>query len=204
MKEIGLIGYSGHALVLEDALYSQGKKVCGYFERSKKDNAPLKYLGDEQQTENIQWLSENDYVVAIGDNLQRSKVSAILFEKCGHAPLSVVHGTSYVSLSAHVGNFAQILTNAVIHPLARIGNGVICNTSSVVEHECEVGNFCHISVGAVLCGNVHVGDFTFIGANAVIKQGVRIGRNVIVGAGSVVIRDIPDNSTIVGNTMRFI
>ena len=204
MRKIGLIGYSGHALVLEDALNSKGRKVFGYFEREKKNYSLLTYLGDEQLEANMEWLRNNDFVVAIGDNEQRSKMCAMLFEKCGHHALSVAHQTSYISSSAHIGNSVQVLTNAVIHPLSKIGNGVVCNTSSVVEHECTVGDFCHISVGTVLCGNVQVGDFSFIGANAVIKQGVKIGRNVIVGAGSVVLRDVPDNSKVVGNPIRFI
>ena len=38
--------------------------------------------------------------------------------------------------------------------------------------------------------------------NSVIKEGIKIGSNVIIGAGSVVIRDINDNSKVVGNPAK--
>jgi serine acetyltransferase len=49
----------------------------------------------------------------------------------------------------------------------------------------------------VLCGNVKVSNSSFVGANAVIKQRVSIGRNITIGAGAVVIKDVPDNITVV-------
>ncbi|HXS55469.1 MAG TPA: acyltransferase [Hanamia sp.] len=41
-----------------------------------------------------------------------------------------------------------------------------------------------------------------IGANATILPGITIGENAIIGAGSVVIKDIPANTTWVGNPAR--
>ena len=38
-----------------------------------------------------------------------------------------------------------------------------------------------------------------MGANAIVKQGVIIGDNSVIGAGSVVLKNIPANSTYVGN-----
>ena len=49
-----------------------------------------------------------------------------------------------------------------------------------------------------------IGDNVYIAANATVIGGVNIGNNVIVGAGSVVIKDIPDNSVVVGNPARII
>ena len=41
-----------------------------------------------------------------------------------------------------------------------------------------------------------------IGANATILPGITIGENAMIGAGSVVIKDIPANTTWVGNPAR--
>lgn len=38
-----------------------------------------------------------------------------------------------------------------------------------------------------------------IGANSTILPGITIGENSMVGAGSVVVKDIPDNVTVIGN-----
>jgi sugar O-acyltransferase (sialic acid O-acetyltransferase NeuD family) len=103
-----------------------------------------------------------------------------------------------------MGEGVMIAANATINPLAYLGRGVICNTSSSIDHECIIGDFCHIAPNAVLCGNVKIGKGTFVGANSVIRQGITIGNNVTIGAGTVVIRDIPDNATVVGNPQRIL
>jgi len=200
-KLLASIGYSGHALVVQEALRSTGKDFYGYFEKEDRISG-LKYLGQEEN--NLNWIKENDFVVCIGDNNLRRKVYEKLLQEISYTPLSVIHSSSIISNSANIGNYVQVLTRCIIHPKAMIGQGTICNTSSVIEHECVVGDFCHIAVSAILCGDVKVGNNTFIGAGAVVKQGIKIGSNVIVGAGSVVIKDIPDNSKVVGNPSRFI
>ena len=47
-------------------------------------------------------------------------------------------------------------------------------------------------------------DNVYIAANSTVIGKVNIGNNVIVGAGSVVVKDIPDNSVVVGNPARVI
>jgi len=49
-----------------------------------------------------------------------------------------------------------------------------------------------------------IGDNVELHTNATIIGGVKIGNDVIVGAGSVVVKDIPDNATVVGNPARII
>ena len=47
-----------------------------------------------------------------------------------------------------------------------------------------------------------VEDGAAIGSNATIMCGVRIGKAALVGAGAVVTRDVPANTTVVGNPAR--
>ena len=49
-----------------------------------------------------------------------------------------------------------------------------------------------------------IGNNVFVGANAVLIGGITIGDNVTIGAGAVVNKDVPANSTVVGNPMRVI
>ena len=49
-----------------------------------------------------------------------------------------------------------------------------------------------------------IGNNVTLGANVCIIGGITIGNNVSVGAGCVVVKDVPDNSIVVGNPMRII
>jgi maltose O-acetyltransferase len=49
---------------------------------------------------------------------------------------------------------------------------------------------------------VSIGDDCWIGGHATILPGVSIGSRCIVGAGAVVTKDVPDDSTVVGNPAK--
>ena len=49
-----------------------------------------------------------------------------------------------------------------------------------------------------------IGNNVTLGANVCIVGDVHIGNNVIIGCGSVVVKDVPDNSVVVGNPAHII
>lgn len=63
---------------------------------------------------------------------------------------------------------------------------------------CNIGEFCTIAPGVTICGDVKIGDYTYIGAGATIANLVTIGNRCVVGAGAVVLKDVPDDTTVVG------
>lgn len=205
MKNIALIGYSGHAYVAFEIFFSQGQIVSAYTERIEKSENPyaLKWLGNEADDAVIELLKNYSYFVSIGDNTLRKRISEKLIPVLG-LPENALHKTAIISRSMNSGTGNMFAPRVVINPLVKIGNGVICNTACVIEHECIINDYVHIAPGAILCGNVTVGEGSFIGAGAVVKQGVTIGKNVIVGAGTVVIKDIVDNTKVIGNPQRII
>ncbi len=195
-----LIGYSGHAFVVYGILNSAGKKIIGYCDKEEKQFNPfsLSYFGTETSERALQALKQNNFFIAVGDNAVRKKIYDQLAQN-DLLPVNAIHSSAVIDPSAAIAmHGVMIAANASINPLAKIGAGAICNTGCIIEHECKVGDFAHIGPGAVLCGNVKVGNGTFIGANAVIKQGVIVGKNAMIGAGAVVVRDVPDDITVVG------
>jgi sugar O-acyltransferase (sialic acid O-acetyltransferase NeuD family) len=204
-KKIALIGYSGHAFVVAEAVELAGDELIGYYDRERADNNPfeLPYLGFEGNTGDLTKSIRSGYmfIVGIGDNKLRKRLYQQL-ALAGMLATVVVHPESIVSPKALVGRGSYVGAGAKLNILASVGEGVILNSGCIVEHECAIGNFVHIAPGAVLAGSVKVGDETFIGAGAVVKQGVRIGSNVTIGAGAVVLKDIPDNQVWFGNPAR--
>lgn len=195
-----LIGYSGHAFVIYGILQASGKNVTGYCDVIEKKYNPfnLPWYGTENSETALNTIRQNGYFIAVGDNLLRSKIYDNLAQQ-NLLPVNAIHPAAVIDPSAAIaGNGVMIAANATINPLAAIGTGAICNTGCIIEHECVVGAFAHIGPGAVLCGNVKIGDGTFVGANAVIKQGITVGKNAMIGAGAVVLKDVPDDITVIG------
>lgn len=52
--------------------------------------------------------------------------------------------------------------------------------------------------------NPEFGDYVTIMPNAVVAGGIVVGNHVTIGAGSLVLKDVPDNCTVVGNPARII
>ena len=202
-----IIGYSGHSYVVIDIFRSMDKVITSYCDQEEKSYNPynLKYLGSEEQDTVYPRLGKEKYFIAIGMNRIRKKVFNFLtIDKGIPMPQNAIHSSAVLAPSIRMGKGVMIAANATVNPLVQIGNGAIINTACIVDHECIIGDFAHICPGATLAGNVTIGAGSFVGANSVVKQGVTIGQNVIVGAGCVVIRDIPDDTTVVGNPQKFI
>jgi len=195
-----VIGYSGHAFVACGILKAAGLPITGYCDKEEKNYNPfgLQYYGSELSDEALAAMKEHGGFIAIGINSLRNGIYDEL-SLVNIRFFNAIHPSAVVDDSAIIAPGAvMIAANVTINPLAKIGTGVICNTACIIEHECVVDDFAHIGPGAVLCGNVKVGRQSFIGANAVIRQGITIGDNATIGAGSVVVKNVPDNVTVVG------
>lgn len=86
------------------------------------------------------------------------------------------------------------------------GQGLIINDGTVFGENCIVRNNTTIGNKKLSDGTYSrapiFGDNVDVGANAVIIGPINIGNNVSIGAAAVVIKDVPDNSIVVGNPGR--
>lgn len=80
-----------------------------------------------------------------------------------------------------------------------IGEGTKIDNLVHIAHNVKIGKNCIIVADALLCGGCSVGDDSWIGGNATVKEHVKIGKNCLVGLGAVVTKDVPDNTTVLGN-----
>lgn len=111
-------------------------------------------------------------------------------------------------LARWFSQWARLLTGIEIHPGAQIGRrlfidhgmGVVIGETSIVGD--DVTLFQDVTLGGTgkEKGKRHptIGNHVVIGAGARVLGNILVGDNSRVGAGSVVLRDVPDNSTIVG------
>ena len=198
-------GAGGHAKVVIEIIRSmQGYEVVGLLETQQSlwgtKVLGVEVLGDDSLMSELKGRGFSHAFIGlgtIGDAQPRRK----LFEKVsgfGFQVVPAIHATAVVSPSATIGVGPTIMAGAVINAGAVVGDNVIVNTGAIVEHDCVIGNHAHVATGARLAGGVHVGPCAHIGLGAVVRQEIRIGAGAIVGAGAVVVRDVPDETTVIG------
>ena len=102
----------------------------------------------------------------------------------------------------------RLITGIEIHPGAQIGRrffvdhgmGVVIGETTIVGDDVTLYQGVTLGGTGKEVGKRHptIGNNVVIGAGARVLGNITIGENSRVGAGSVVLRDVPDNSTIVG------
>jgi serine O-acetyltransferase len=115
---------------------------------------------------------------------------------------------NFLLLGRWMSQVARLFTGIEIHPGARIGRrlfidhgmGVVIGETAIVGD--DVTLYQGVTLGGT--GKEHgkrhptVLDSVVIGGGAKVLGNITIGRNCRIGAGSVVLRNVPDDSTVVG------
>jgi len=111
-----------------------------------------------------------------------------------------------------VSQVSRFLTGIEIHPGARIGPGFFIDHGMgvVIGETTEIGEDVTLYQGVTLGGtgkdvgkrHPTVQDGVIVGTGASVLGPVVVGEGAKVGAGSIVIKDVPPNSTVVGNPGR--
>lgn len=131
------------------------------------------------------------------DILAKTKISDERFE-------TILHPTASVSRMAKLEAGVVVFQNATITSSVHIGRHVCILPNSVISHDDVIGDFTCVAGGVCVSGNVRVGHSCYLGAGSAIKEGVEIGSRCLIGMGSVVLKDVPENSVMVGNPARFL
>ncbi|MDR2183121.1 MAG: serine O-acetyltransferase [Clostridiales bacterium] len=133
---------------------------------------------------------------------------AIIFHRAAHW----MYKRRLFLLSRLVSQISRFLTGIEIHPGAVIGDGVFIDHGAgvVIGETCEIGNNVVIYQGVTLGGtgkdvgkrHPTIGSNVVIGAGTAVLGPISIGAGSKLGAGTVVLRDVPPNSTVVGERGR--
>ena len=79
-----------------------------------------------------------------------------------------------------------------------IGKNTYLDNQIHIAHNVKIGNNCIIAGQVGFAGSSTLGNHVMIGGQAGVSGHLKIGNNVLIGGGSGVIKDIPDNSKVMG------
>lgn len=203
-----MIGSSGHARVVLDALERSGRHaVIGLIDplrRPGEIESGYPVLGTEDDLPALAAAKGIDAcVVAIGDNWQRHLVvQRVRGRLPGMAFATVIHPSAQIGRGVEIGQGAVLMAGAIVNAAARIHAFCIVNTAAALDHDSVMEEFSSLAPGARTGGTVRIGAFAAVGIGATVSHGRTVGAHSILGAGAVVVHDIPERSVAYGVPAR--
>jgi sugar O-acyltransferase (sialic acid O-acetyltransferase NeuD family) len=209
MQEVVIYGAGGHAreifqFVLDMARAGASIRCAGFLldEGFAKPILPPPcppILGDHR------WLHGHPdvgVVVGIGDPAARHRIVRMLEQEIRPTFPTLVHPRAYFGERVSTGPGGVFFPGVRVTTDVSIGAHVHVNLNSTISHDSRVHDFATLSPGVNIPGHVRIGEGAEIGTGAVVIPRTSVGAWSIVGAGAVVLKDVPDNVTVVGVPAR--
>jgi serine O-acetyltransferase len=182
---------------------------------------PFKFLTSTQSSafSQLRGLWEDFHIIFDRDPAARNRLEVLLCYPGFHA--LALHRVAHWLYSLEIpvlprllSHVSRLLTGIEIHPGATIGKGVFIDHGMgvVIGETAIVGDYCLIYQGITLGGtgkesgkrHPTLGNHVVVGAGAKVLGNLQIGDRVRIGAGSIVLRDVPEDCTVVGVPGRII
>jgi sugar O-acyltransferase (sialic acid O-acetyltransferase NeuD family) len=209
MTPIFLIGASGHAKVVIDAVEREGRmKIIGVVDPALEPGQSV--LGhprlagtDDEIPELMRSHGVHSVLIAIGDNWRRYRIAQWLKDRVPETRFETcIHPSACIGRDVSIGAGTVVLAGAVLNIEARVGEHCLINTLASLDHNSTMGDGSSLAPGATVGGNTQIGAFSAVALGAKVLHNVEIGNHCVVGAGAVVISDVPDRQVLVGVPAR--
>ena len=147
------------------------------------------------------------------DPAARSVAEILLLYNGLHATIDYriahwLHEHEHKFLARYISQRTRHKTGIEIHPGAKIGRRLVIDhgTGIVIGETAEIGDDCLLYQGVTLggtgkdAGKRHptIGNNVMVGAGAKVLGPFKVGNNARIAANSVVLREVPENATVVG------
>lgn len=194
MKDLIIIGASGHGKVVADIALKSGYKILGFIDddKSKRELLGYRILGTSEKIPS--YMDKSEFIIAIGNNSVRKKLSKAYSLNWA----TLIHPFTSISTNVTIGEGSVIMAGAIINSSAKIGSHCIINTGAIIEHDNQISDYVHLSPSVALGGTVQIGEETHIGIGAKIRNNITITEQCVIGAGGVVIHDIMESGVYAG------
>lgn len=180
-------GYDVAGFLVDPAFGAPGDLVNG-----KPILGPLEWLADHPECQAI---------CAVGAPQHRANIVERA-ARMGASFCSVVHPRAVLTRRVRIGSGVIIMPGALLTTDIAIDDHTLVNLGATIAHDVHLQSFVTVAPGANLSGNVVAETGSYVGTGASVIEKLRIGAWSIVGAGAAVVRDVPPNTTVIGNPAR--
>ncbi len=199
-RKLVILGAGHQGRNIHDVCTDLGVEVVGFLDDTKAQGETVNgvpVLGGFDTLTRPELLADADYIVGLGDNVIRRRLSDEI-EKHGGKLASVVHPSCFISPSAEIGSAVFIGVMSRISANARIGRNVLFQGHCIIGTNCVLEDDVFCGPGCIVTGDTRIGKAAIIGAGALVIAPARVGRHSVIGAGATVLADIPDRVLAVG------
>ena len=155
-----IIGAGGHGHVVAEIAYALGYSVSFLDDKSPEAVGTI--------SEMQKYINQYDALfIAIGNNALRKQLT----EKAAASdirPVTLIHPSAYISMSATIGEGTVIAPHAVVHTNCSIGKGCILSVGAIVDHDAVVEPFVHMDAGSICKSGGRIETGRKLGAGEVV------------------------------------
>lgn len=210
MKNVVIIGASGHGSVVLDCIEKEGKyNVMGFVDSFKEKGTKLngyEIMGSEHDLPLlIDKFNLYGCIVAIGDNWTRK----IVVEKISEIVpdfkfISSIHPKAVIGKDVYIGKGTIIMPGAIVNANAAIRDFCILNTNSSLGHDSVMDDYSSMASGITAGGCFYLGKFSAVCLGANIIENIQVMEHTVIGAGSLVLKDIRRSVMAYGTQARIV
>lgn len=150
-------------------------------------------------------LPENVYfhysLLSVGKMKERSELIKS-FNIPDSRTVSLIHPTAMISDTTEIARGVLVCAYAVFQPGTKVGRCCSIRAGANIGHDVTIGDYSYVGPNSTLCGYSKLESGSYIAPNAVLRDKTTSGCFSVLGAGSVAYKNLPENTTWLGNPAR--
>lgn len=141
------------------------------------------------------------FFIAMGESKWRKHYAELIESKGGHFYTYIADGT-FINETSSIGEGTYIARWCAISDNVNVGKHVIIHPYSNVGHDAQIKDYATILTNVFIGGYAEIGECSQMSPKSMIVPHKKVGKNAMVGAASVVMRNVKDNTSVMGNPAK--